>query len=126
MTYSKATNLVGTPLEWLSTLEFHEKDLAILKKLLAEVVNKNTQRDSNANAEHFQNQFIIQQNNIDELKHIIGRHAHLLFNDAEQHAGHVATTLAKKNKEIDDEVKGIGKILIELRQEFNRYAAKWM
>jgi hypothetical protein len=126
MTYRKATDLEGTPLEWLATLESYEKDLKILKKLLAEVITKNTQADSKANAEHFQNQFIVQQNNIDELKHSIGQHAHLMFNDVKQHAGHVANTLANKHKEIDAEVKGLEKTLVELRQDFNKYAAKWM
>jgi ribonuclease HI len=126
MAYTNATNLVSSQIEWLSTLEFYEKDLEILKKRLTEIINKNTHTEARSGAEHFQNQFIVQKNNIDELKHIIGEHAHLIYEDAKQHAGHVENKLAGKHKEIDAEIKDVEKILIELRQEFNRYASKWI
>jgi hypothetical protein len=52
-------------------LAFYNDDLKIFKARLEEVVSKNTNRDLLALAEHFQNQFIIQKNEMDELTHAI-------------------------------------------------------
>jgi hypothetical protein len=64
----------GEHREWLNRLEFYKEDLAILRKRLEEVASKNTSREVMAQVEHFQNQFIIQRNEIDEFRHAIKEH----------------------------------------------------
>jgi hypothetical protein len=57
--------------EWTEKLNFYKDELNILKNRLAEIASKNTNKEVLAEVEHFQNQFIIQRNNIDEIAHLV-------------------------------------------------------
>lgn len=62
----------GEHVEWLNKLSFYKDDIGIMQKRLEEISAKNTGLDIRKEVEHFQNQFIIQHNVIDEIKHHIG------------------------------------------------------
>ena len=126
MSYTNAAHLGAEHKTWLNSLEFYEKELDILESRLAEVAGKNTDAEARAGVEHFQNQFIVQRNNIDELKHAVNEHAHLAFEDAKHHAGHVETTRIDEHHKIDDQVKTFEKVINDLRHEYNLYLSKWM
>lgn len=55
--------------EWKNKLNFYGEEISILSGRLAEITSKNSNKEMLSEVEHFQNQFIIQQNNIDEIKH---------------------------------------------------------
>ncbi len=57
--------------EWLSKLKFYTDEISILKGRLEEIASKNNQQNVLAQVEHFQNQLIVQKNNIDEISHTI-------------------------------------------------------
>lgn len=57
--------------EALNILAFYADDLKILRKRIEEVVSRNTGKDILAQAEHFQNQLIIQQNEMEDLRKAI-------------------------------------------------------
>jgi hypothetical protein len=59
--------------EWKQKLQFYKDDLESISKRLEEVVIKNSSTEVLAQAEHFQNQFIIQRNEIDILLHDINQ-----------------------------------------------------
>jgi hypothetical protein len=126
MSYTNASNLGAEHGQWLGSLDFYEKELDILENRLAEVAEKNTDAEARAGVEHFQNQFIVQRNNIDELKHTVNEHKHLVFEDAKHHAGHVESLRVDEYKKIDDSVKTFEKIIKDLRHEFNNFLSKWM
>jgi hypothetical protein len=126
MTYTNATHLGNAHQEWLRALDFYEKELDILKGRLAEVTVKNTSMDSRAGSEHFQNQFIVQQNNIDEMKHAINQHAHLVFKDAKDHVGRVEEARIDEHHKIEADVASFEKVIKELRKEFNLFVTKWI
>ena len=71
MSYTTTAHLGHDHLEWLKSIEFYEDEFDILEKRLAEIVSKNNGAEAMAGVEHFQNQFVIQRNNLDELKHSI-------------------------------------------------------
>jgi len=56
---------------WNNLLDFYKDDISILEKRLEELVTKNTNQEVRAEIEKYQNQFLIQRNNIDQIKHII-------------------------------------------------------
>ena len=53
--------------EWLSKMKFYTDEISILKNRLGEIASKNSDKEVLAQVEHFQNQLIIQRNNIDEV-----------------------------------------------------------
>lgn len=56
---------------WHQKMSFYKDEIKVLQNRLGEVVNKNTSKDMLAQAEHFQNKFIVFRNNVDELSHKI-------------------------------------------------------
>ena len=126
MSYTNAAHLGHAHQEWIKALDFYKDELNILEKRLTEISSRNTGAEVNAGAEHFQNQFIIQRNNIDELKHSINEHAHAVFEDVSNHAGRVEETKVTDHQRIGSEVAVLEKVINELRHEFNVYVAKWI
>ena len=126
MSYTNASNLGVQHNEWLRKLEFYKEDLDILEKRLLEVSDKNTSTEARAGIEHFQNQFMIQRKNISELKHVIKRHTHQVFEDVKEHAGRVELIQIGDHQKIDEDVTLFEKTINELRQEFNLFLTKWM
>ena len=126
MSYTNAVNLGSSHQEWLKSLDFYKDEIGFLEKRLTEVTTKNTHLDAKAGAEHFQNQFIIQRNNIDELKHVINGHTHEVFEDVSKHVGRVEEGKMADHEKIGQDVNQLEKVINELRQEFNKYVAKWI
>ncbi|MEP7372766.1 MAG: hypothetical protein ABI675_05205 [Chitinophagaceae bacterium] len=126
MSYTTVTQIGTDHLEWLKKIDFYEEEFDILQKRLEEIVSKNNGREAMAGVEHFQNQFAIQRNNIDELRHSVNEHAGKVSADAKKHAGKMETGFVGEHKELKDRVRIFEKIVNDLRQEFNVFLAKWM
>jgi hypothetical protein len=57
--------------DWVSQLDFYKDDIRILTERLEDIAEKNSSYEVLAEVEKFQNQFIVQRNNIDEIEHLI-------------------------------------------------------
>ena len=106
---------------WKRTLEFFKQENAFLKTRLSEVVDHNTGKEFLALAEHFQNQFIIKDEFIDELKHDINE----MDADIKEATGPVKVMPdkkmeAKQNK-LRNEMEYLEKNFTDLKNEFNKY-----
>jgi hypothetical protein len=112
--------------EWLKAIDFYDEELNIFENRLAEIIRKNTGTDAMAGAEHFQNQFIVQRNNIDEIRHSIREHDHKTAEDAWAHAGHIHSELKIEHAEIKNNFSSFENVIKEIRSEFNDYLSKWM
>ncbi len=120
MTYS------NDHLTWLKSLDFYEKEFDILDNRLLEIARKNNVPDALVGIEHFQNQFMIQHNNIDELKHVIDQHTLSVAEAVKNFEGDIENTLAMDHAELKEQFDTFEKIAKELRQEFNQFLEKWM
>jgi hypothetical protein len=110
----------------LRGLDFYKQEIGILKKRLEEIAADNTGREVSESIEHFQNQFLIQTNNIDELKHRLNENIKAIENQVKNSAGFVDQKSADENTSLYDQYLTQEKILNDIRQEFNRFASKWM
>jgi len=126
MTYTTSLKLGNAHQEILNVLDFYSSDITFLEKLLTEVLEKNNQYEVKNESEHFQNQFIIQRKNIDELssKILINKHEAAL--DAQVHAGKVDERLVTDINQLKREEKQIEKTLEEIRKAFKQFVAKWL
>jgi Glu-tRNA(Gln) amidotransferase subunit E-like FAD-binding protein len=90
------------------------------------VLEKNNHNEVKNESEHFQNQFIIQRKNIDELssKILINKHEAAL--DAQVHAGKVDERLITDINQLKHEEKQIEKTTEEIRKAFKQFVAKWL
>jgi hypothetical protein len=55
--------------DWTRTLQFYKGEIPFFKKRLEEITSKNTGEDVLKQVEHFENEFKIMSNNLDELLH---------------------------------------------------------
>lgn len=110
----------------LASLTFYEEELTILRKRMEEIAAKNTGNEAEEGIEHFQNQFIIHGEKIDELKHAFHETQRKLQMQLLNAAGYVEEYSLNLNEELYNEYLTEEKMLNELRAEFLRFAAKWI
>jgi len=102
---------------WGRMLEFYKQESAFLKTRLSEVVDSGIDKNSLALAEHFQNQFIIRDDFIIELRRDIN--AMEIAIKADKNIASVKYD-AKQNK-LRNEISYLEKSFSQLKDEFNKY-----
>ncbi|MGL6269794.1 MAG: hypothetical protein ACRC2O_17800 [Chitinophagaceae bacterium] len=112
--------------EWIKGLAFYKDEIHILENRLLEVATKNTAFETRQGIEHFQNQFVVQRNNIDELKHKIKEHMSAFTKLPEMLEEVVENERLADHENLRDEYQTFEKVIRELRLEFNKFLAKWM
>lgn len=110
----------------LRALRFYKEEIDILDKRLAEIAGKNTAHEVAAQVEHFQNQFVLHRNNIDELGHSIREDLEGIGTEIQTQNGFIEDKLLdrleKHERGFEDEEKNIN----ALRRSFNLFSAEWM
>lgn len=112
--------------EWLSKLKFYADEITLMKGRLGELASKNNQSDVLAQVEHFQNQLIVQKNNIDELAHTIKVDESSLEKEVNKNPVAVDHREMPSHSKEKEAVDAFEKNFNELRAEFKTFAAKWM
>jgi len=121
MTFTNISHIGNKHNEWISGLDFYKDDLHIMEQRLSELATHKLDMKAMQNMEHFQNQFIVQRNNIDELKHKINEHLKHLGKEAGLHAGHINREMENEHALLNDDYMMLEKVMNELRHEFNNY-----
>jgi len=112
--------------EALRGLQFYKEEMNILQRRLEEITKDNTHIEVMRNVEHFQNQLIIQRNNMDELRHTINEHLGLITHQLEKTSYFVSENADEAQTKLYEQYLSLEQRINELRHEFNRFAAKWM
>lgn len=107
-------------------LDFYKQDIQILKKRLEEIAADNTGHEVSQKVEYFQNQFLIQSNNIDELKHNLNQNLGKIEDQIKASAGFLDQNTVTENAAIYDQYLTLEKIVNDIRHEFNSFASRWM
>ena len=111
---------------WGNELKFVKDEIAIFEHRLEELVNKNTNKEMLAELEHFQNQFIRQNEATDEMAKKV-RAA-----DAELAKFAQAHTVATEHVRMDDhmglreDLESYRSRYSSIKADFQRFSAKWM
>lgn len=110
--------------EWKKNLGFYQDEIKTFNNRLSEIVTQNTKVEVTSQVEHFQNQFIRQNEVIDELLHDINAEEHKIAENARQN--NVATDHRKANENMDlvERNAMFNKIFGELKDEFTRFASE--
>lgn len=112
--------------EWISKLDFYKDEIAILKGRLEEITSKNNAPEVLSQVEHFQNQWIVQRNNIDEISHQVKANEASLLKEINSNPVAVDHRKTEYHAQEQDLVNSFEKNFNDLRQEFNTFSAKWM
>src|SRR3954469_9614550 len=109
---------------WQNKLSFYTDDLKVLENRLAEVSQKNTSTEIRKEIEHFQNQFIIQRENIHKISHHISGEEKQILTEIKKNP------IASDHRKIEDHaeeremVSSFELNFNNLRKEFNNFLSK--
>lgn len=112
--------------EWLSKLSFYNDEILIMQERIEEIASKNTSKEVTMQIEHFQNQILIQKDNINTLKHDVER------DEKKLQAIINENPVAVDHKKIEDhkvEIEGLVSFennFNNLRKELDQFLSKYM
>ncbi len=128
-TETMKANIIDQHLEnqdWLKRLDFYKEEINILKERLEDVTKRNNAMEFLKGVEHFQNQFLIQRNNIDELAHSIKMNEQGLVREVQSNPIAVDHRKVERHEAEADFIGYFEKNFAELRKEYNLFLSKWM
>jgi len=102
---------------WSRMLEFYKQESAFLKTRLSEVVDSGIDKNSLVLAEHFQNQFIIRDDFIMELRRDINGMGIAI----KENANLASVKYDAKQNKLRNEISYLEKSFSLLKDEFNKY-----
>lgn len=111
---------------WLSEARFYTDELTVYQKRLEEVASKNSDSEFKIQIEHFQNQFIIQKEQLDILSHEAVIHEQWLANYAKENPVAIDRHLFADHQATHAKINTFKEIYAELKGEFNRFVADRM
>lgn len=111
---------------WLNKLLFYQDELIIMAGRIAEVEKKNTSKDVLALVDHFQNQLVVQKEQIDILKHDIKSHELFLEGAIIKNHDSIDDGKFSDHKKHRESILDFEKIFNDLRGELILFLSKWM
>jgi hypothetical protein len=111
---------------WAMEVKFYREELKLYQKWLEEVASKNTHEDVLKQVEHFQNQFLIQKNQLNVLKHQVKAHEHWLAGYAASHPVAIDHVAFADHAAMRENVETAKKLFADLKLEFKRFLDKIM
>lgn len=124
MSYIEISKAGTDHMMWAKGLEFYNDELELMDKRLLDISPKNTSIEAAKGVEHFQNQFIIQQKNISNLKHQVRNYQKRLSSDAVEHGGQVKESFIKEGNDLRERYEQLEQIMNSLRHEFHDYLSR--
>lgn len=112
--------------EWKSTLGLYKDELAIFKNRITEVAGKYTDMEVMKQIEHFQNQLLIQTENVDTLKHDINENLKLMAGEMHEKAGHVSQEQISANARLEERFESQKMVFNDLKNELMQFLSKTM
>lgn len=113
-------------LQWLGELEFWKDELKSFNNRLAELANRWSNKDVLAQLEHFQNQFILHGEFIDNQEKLIHAHETNMADHDKKEEMVINTGLAKNHLDIRDRMQDQRKIYANLKKDFYKFLSKYM
>lgn len=111
---------------WKNKLAFYKDEIAIMTNRISEIAKKNTSKEVLAFVEHFQNQLIVQKEQIDIIGHNIGIHEAALEAAATKNPTNVDHEKFEDHSGQRSDVETFERIFNELRKELISFLSKWM
>jgi hypothetical protein len=112
--------------EFTSKLDFYKDEIKILEKRLGELASKNSKSDILGELEKYQNQLIVQRNNIDEISHKVKINEDALEHEIEKNPVAVDHRYVPNHVAEKELVSGFEKNFNSLRADLNGFISKWM
>lgn len=113
-------------IEWKKSLGFYKDELIILNKRLTEIAERNTGKDVMQMVERFQNQFLVQSENIDILQQDINEHITAIAQESLYNAGHINKNQVDNHQVLQERVEQQEMIFNDIKDDFMKFLCKRM
>lgn len=111
---------------WVNELSFYKEELGLFDQHLTVLAERNTGHRFAAELEHFQNQFFLQKEVIDRLKHELVTSEKQLAAFIKDHQAIGFESINMDNHEkLRKDMTTFRKIYTELKESFRRFEANW-
>ena len=111
-------------LQWRKDLDFYKDQISVLRKRIEEVNSKNTSKEIKMLVSHFENQFIINSELIDELKHEINLKEDTIAEDVKNNPTAYEHRVMHKYGELKGKMIIFERLFAELKKSFNKFLAE--
>jgi hypothetical protein len=111
---------------WLRELNFAKDELPIFVERLADVIEKNTDKEFTAMAESFQNRLIRQKEVVDELRHAIKAHESELAHYAIEHPIAIDHVHFVDHVDLREKMVRFTTLYATFKKDFLRFIIQWM
>lgn len=112
---------------WTRELIFYKEEIKIFEDHLANILRRNNRNGVPAHVEHFQNQFILQKEVIDYLKHDLHVSERQLASFVHELTGEGIDGIKMDNHgKLRERMITFRKIFREIKQDFRRFEMQWM
>jgi len=111
---------------WKRELYFWEDEIKSLKNRLGELAIRWTDKEMLAKLERFQNQFMIQENIIDELEELINLHETNIAEHTKKGEDVLNQQFVKKHMEFRNQMDTQRILYSDLKKEFFRFLSEYM
>lgn len=101
---------------WQRGLSFYRDELEIMSHQLAKIASRDTSVEFCKQVEHFQNQMIVQRNNIDELRHEVNLYIEQLGKEI---------PLEYQQADLHEKYQAFERVMNLLRHEFAEFLAHY-
>jgi hypothetical protein len=112
--------------DWLNKLAFYRDETAVMQRRLDEINSKNTANEIRQEIEHFQNQIIVQKNNIDDLQHLVKHEEELIKANIQRNPKKAGRALQTEHLSTGEKVGRFEDNFNSLRKEYNIFLGKRM
>jgi len=112
--------------QWLNESNFWRDEIKTYKNRLGEVVNRWTDKEVLAQAEHFQNQFILHNEKLDQIIHDINKHESKLSKYAIEHPVAIDHVHFDDHSDFRDRMDSQRTIYNDMKKEFFNFLRKAM
>ena len=110
----------------LRSLDFYKQELKYLQKRLADIVKKNTDNEILAQAEQFQNQFIITKDSLDVLNHTVKAQLKVVEKYIKAKPTHFDEKTIEGSSKFSQSIHNTEKEFASLKLRFNKFLAKYL
>ena len=127
MSYTNVSNLNSLPAEILRGLIFYKEEIRIFEDHLTAILKRNNKNGVPAQVEHFQNQFILQKEVIDYLKHDLQVSERQLAGFVyEMSSDGIENIKMDNHGSLRERMTTFRKIYKDIKNEFRRFEMHWM
>jgi len=113
--------------DWQRGLDFYKDEIKIHAHRLSDVSGMYAPKDEmKPQVEHFQNQFIVQRENIDQLAHDLGSFEKKVSHETEVMAEHIKAETLSEHDVLRDRYSALENTINDLRHEHNTFLAKYI